>query len=209
MNKNVIKAMYECIVAKDNIRPLLMGVHFEKERCYASDTHLLAVYNCGSEKHDGLTIDINGNRLKGQYPPIDRIIPKKLTNPISVDFRQLRAACSWWCKQKDSNEFDSVILGSRALSIRLLSRLLYMFSVTGELGSMTLYSNADTSKPILAVSDSLTVLQMPMTLEDESLIDEERLPGSKCFVSYANLINTYAIESNRPKEKKADPMDWL
>ena len=80
MNKKVIKAMYDYIVSKDHIRPILMGVHFEKERCYATDTHILAVYKYGSEKFDGQTVSVNGEKIKGNYPAIDRIIPKKLIN---------------------------------------------------------------------------------------------------------------------------------
>ena len=40
MNKKVIKAMYDYIVSKEEKNPVLTGVHFERERCYASDTRL-------------------------------------------------------------------------------------------------------------------------------------------------------------------------
>ena len=209
MNKNVVKAMYECCVSKDSVRPTLMGVHFEKERCYATDTHILAVYNCGSEKFEGKTIDVNGEALKGNFPSVDRVIPKKLVNHLSVDFRQLRSACSWWTRQSAHHVNDVVVVGGTPLNIRYLSRLLYMFHITSELGSLKFYLNSDNSCPVVAVSESLTVLLMPYNLKDESEIDEERLTGCACTVSYANLINTYAIESNRPKEKKAEPMSWL
>lgn len=209
MNKKVIKALYDYIVGKDQIRPNIMGVHFEKERCYATDTHILAIYKYGSEKYAGQTININGEPVKGQYPAIDRIVPKKLVNPLSVDFRQLRAACSWWTKQSTNNADDQVVLGGTVLNIRFLSRMLYLFSLTGELGTLTFYLNTDSSRPIVAVSESLTVLLMPCQLEDESKIDDERIEGTMATVSYANLINTYALESNRPKPKKSEPMGWL
>lgn len=209
MNKNVVKAMYECCISKDATHQNLMGVHFEKERCYATDTCILAVYNCGSEKFDGKTIDVNGEPVKGKFPPVDRVIPKKLVNPLSVDFRQLRSACSWWTRQSAHHVDDRVMLGGTALNIRYLSRLLYLFHITAELGSLTFYLNDNSARPVVAVSESLIVLLMPWQVKDESEIDEERNDGCSCTVSYANLINTYAIESNRPKEKKAEPMSWL
>lgn len=209
MNKKVIKAMYDYIVSKDSVRPNLMGVHFEKERCYATDTHILAIYKCGSEKFDGKTVSVNGEVIKANYPAIDRIVPKKLINPLSLDFRQLREACSWWAKQKENNPDDQVVLNGTVLNIRFLSRMLYLFSLTAELGSLTFYLNADASRPVVAVSESLTVLLMPCQLEDESRIDDLRDGNSLITVSYANLINTYALEKNRPKAKKSEPMGWL
>lgn len=209
MNKKVIKAMYDYIVSKEPIRPNLMGVHFEKERCYATDTHILAIYKCGSEKFDGQTVDVKGEVIKANYPAIDRIIPKKLINPLSLDFRQLREACSWWAKQKGNNPDDQVVLNGTVLNIRFLSRMLYLFSLTAELGSLTFYLNADASRPVVAVSESLTVLLMPCQLEDESRIDDLRVDNSLITVSYANLINTYALEKNRPQPKKSEPMGWL
>lgn len=210
MDKKVIKAMYDYIASKEKeIYPNLMGVHFEKDRCYATDTHLLAVYNFGNEKFAGKTVDINGEPIKGTFPAVDRVIPKKLVNPISVDFRQLKAASSWWTNQSAHHADDQVILGGSALNIRFISRMLYLFSLTGELGSITLYLNTDSSRPVLAVSESLTVLLMPCKVEDESKIDDERIEGTYSVVSYANFINTYAIESNRPKPKKSEPMSWL
>ncbi len=209
MNKKVIKALYDYIVGKEQIRPNIMGVHFERERCYATDTHILAIYKYGSEKFAGQTINVNGEPVKGQYPAIDRIVPKKFVNPLSVDFRQLRAACSWWTKQSANNADDQVVLGGTVLNIRFLSRLLYLFSLTAELGTLTFYLNTDSSRPVVAVSESLTVLLMPCILEDESKIDDERMAGELITVSYANLINTYALESNRPKPKKSEPIGWL
>lgn len=76
MNKKVIKAMYDYIVSKEEKNPVLTGVHFERERCYASDTRLLAIYNFGSEKHADQTIGVNGEPIKGKYPAVDRIFPR-------------------------------------------------------------------------------------------------------------------------------------
>lgn len=208
MNKKVIKAMYDYIVSKEEKNPVLTGVHFERERCYASDTRLLAIYNFGSEKHADQTIGVNGEPIKGKYPAVDRIFPKKFSSKVSVDFRQLRSACSWWTKLSCHNANDAVVLGGVAFNIRILSRMLYLFSLTGELGALT-FQVTDNAHPAVAHCDSLKVAIMPFVIQDESQIDEERLEGASCVVSYANLINTYALESNKPKAKKAEPMSWL
>ena len=50
MNKKIIKAMFANICAKDETRPIMGGVHFEKERCYATDGKLLVIFQEGSEK---------------------------------------------------------------------------------------------------------------------------------------------------------------
>ena len=76
-------------------------------------------------------------------------------------------------------------------------------------GSLTFYLNADASRPVVAVSENLTTLLMPCQLDDESRIDDERIDSELITVSYANLINTYALEICRPKVKKSEPMGWL
>ena len=48
---------------------------------------------------------------------------------------------------------------------------------------------------------------MPCKSEPE-MVDLERQDCESVVVSYANLINTYAIESAKPKEAKVE-MAWL
>ena len=74
---------------------------------------------------------------------------------------------------------------------------------------MTLYLNADKSRPIVAVSNSFRALLMPCQYAEDSVDDERPSEDCSVTVSYENLINTYAIESAKPKEKKPDTMDWL
>lgn len=208
MDKQIIKALYG-VASKDNVRPPLQGVHFEESRSYATDTHLLVVYNEGSQKHAGKTLSITGEPIKGKFPPVDKVIPKKLTNPLTLDFGQLQRACAWWGKQKDHHVEDKIVLRSTCLNIAYLQKLLSLFVLTHETRAMTLYLNDDKSRPIVAVSASFTALLMPCQYNEDS-VDDER-PDASCsvVVSYENLINTYAIESAKPKEKKPDTMDWL
>ena len=122
MDKQIIKALYG-VASKDNVNPILNGVHFEEQRCYATDTHLLVIYNEGSEKHAGKTLSIKGEEIKGQYPPVDKVIPKKLTNPLTLDFGQLQRACAWWGKQSDHHIEDKVVLRSTCLNIAYLQKV--------------------------------------------------------------------------------------
>ena len=41
MEKKIVQALFANICAKDELRPIMNGVHFESERCYASDGHVL------------------------------------------------------------------------------------------------------------------------------------------------------------------------
>lgn len=208
MDKQIIKALYG-VASKDKVKPILNGVHFEEQRCYATDTHLLVVYNEGSEKHAGKTLSITGEEIKGKYPPVDKVIPKKLTNPLTLNFGQLQRACAWWGKQSDHHIEDKVVLRSTCLNIAYLQKLLSLFVLTHETREMTLYLNADKSRPIVAVSNSFRALLMPCQYAEDSVDDERPSEDCSVTVSYENLINTYAIESAKPKEKKPDTMDWL
>lgn len=212
IDKKVIKAMLtEVCSLNDEPRKHLRGVHFEESRCIATDTHILAVYKHGNEKNMGKTINLEGEVLKGNFPPVDKVIPKKPKNPLTrVDFAQLHRACSWWCRQSTSNRDDQIILGSQSVSIRYLRKMLYLLSLTNELGAFTLYLGDAANKPIVAVSEEWTILVMPCVMPDETLIDDECFGKAHVCVSYANLINTYAIESTKKTVSTKKPeLDWL
>lgn len=209
MNKKILKALYKEACSTDQYRLQMTGVHFEKERCYATDTHILVIYNDGSEKFDGKTIDFDGVEIKGKYPDVDRVIPKgEVPNPISINFRQLRRACSWWKSRSESHCNDSVVIKNQAFNIVSLCRFLSVFEAAEEIGEMKFFLN-ETNRPGLAESTSLKAIIMPSTISDEGLIDEPQMPGTMSILSYANLINTFAIESSRPKEEAPAPMSWL
>ena len=44
MDKKVIKSLFANIVERGGLRPVMSGVHFEKEESYASDGHILVIY---------------------------------------------------------------------------------------------------------------------------------------------------------------------
>ena len=81
-----------------------------------------------------------------------------------------------------------------------------MFNAAGDLGFMKV-STIDPGRPILLESEQLTAIVMPCQSEPEK-VDLERQDCESVVVSYANLINTYAIESAKPKEAKVE-MAWL
>lgn len=208
MDKKIIKALYG-VVSKDGIYPNMGGVHFEKDRCVATDTRVLVVYHEGSEKHQGKTLSITGEQVKGKYPDVKRVIPKKLTNQVVLDFGQLQRACVWWGRQSGHNSEDKVVIKGTCLNIAYLQKLLSFFVLTCETRTMKFYLNADKSRPVVGVSDMFTALLMPCQYTEEE-IDEPRVePTTPVVVSYENLINTYALESAKPKEKKPAEMDWL
>ena len=208
MDKKIIKALYG-VVSKDGIYPYLGGVHFEKDRCVATDTRVLVVYHEGSEKHQGKTLSITGEQVKGKFPDVKRVIPKKLANPVTLDFGQLQRACVWWGRQSEHNIEDKVIIKGTCLNIAYLQKLLSFFVLTCETRTMKFYINTDNSRPVVGVSDTFTAVLMPCQYNEED-IDEPRVePTSPVVVSYENLINTFALESSKPKEKKPAEMDWL
>lgn len=208
MDKKIIKALYG-VTAKDKIRPLLEGVYFDKKCCVATDTHLLVVYNESSEKHAGKVLSITGEEIKGKYPPYQRVIPKKAGKIAKLDCGQLYRACAWWSKQKESNDDDSVVLEGTAVSIKLLARMLGLFALTRELSTMHLYINEDSSRPIKATSEVFTAILMPHQYEPDAVDEPRVLESERMVVSYENLINTFAIESTKPKEASPADMDWL
>lgn len=209
MDKKIIKALYG-VVAKDEVYKNMGGVHFEVDRCIATDTRILVIYHEGSEKHQGKTLSATGEPITGKkFPDVKRVIPKKLINPVELDFGQLQRACAWWGRQSEHNSEDKVVIRGTCLNINYLQKLLSFFVMTCETRVMKMYLNADNTRPVVAVSDTFTALLMPCTYTEDE-VDEPRVEvTAPVVVSYENLINTYALESAKPKEKKPDAMDWL
>lgn len=207
MDKQVIKTMFADFTVNDPSRPLLRGIHFENERCYASDTHVLAIYNHGNPKHNGKTITIDGEELNGKYPAVDRVIPKKKGKKLSVDFTQLLKACQWWSGKKDSHHEDRVVIEDTCICIKMLRKFLNLFAQTYELRTAQFFSNG-TGKALVGISEEFTALVMPLVFDEED-VDNPRQDDNAVTLSYANLINTFALERSKPKEKKPEVMSWL
>lgn len=208
MDKNIVKALFKEIASKDPIRQTLMGVHFDEKRCYATDTHILVVYNDSDARFVGKTISSEGSELPGRYPDVNRVIPKECSNLFRGSLPQLYRACCWWTKQSNSNKEDQVVIDGHQYVISTLKRLLSMYSVSGELQTAKMYLNEPT-RPAMVVSELLTSIQMPCNPSPVEKIDDVRTYEEPVVVSYANLINTYAIESSKPKESAPASFGWL
>lgn len=207
MDKKVIKQMFADVVSRDYIRPLMMGIHFEENRCYATDTHILVIYNQGSEAHAGKTLNVEGEEIKGVFPAVDRVIPATMPEgPLDINLTQLYKALKWHRRQEKSHADDCIAFGETMYTINNLFKILNLFSVAGELGECKLSLNAP-GRPAKLESSSLTAIIMPIGHE-ESDIDNEREEGTSAILSYETIVNNYAFNGWKPQEKKA-ALAWL
>lgn len=127
MEKKIIKAMFSTIASKENIRPTLMGVFFDKDCCVATDTHVLVVYHYTKAKHAGKILSVNGEVISGQFPNYKRVFPsKEKLNHFRprIDLVQLQKACSWFTRQPGFTDKDMVVIRGKGLSIKYLATLL-------------------------------------------------------------------------------------
>ncbi len=198
--------MYSQVASKDQMYPLLMGVHFEKTRCYATNTRILVIYNEGSEAHDGKTLNADGEEIKGKFPDVDRVIPKNLTKKVSVDMEQLYRACAWYLRSDISNKEDEVLIDNVALRIEQLMRLLSVFKQGNALGSLQMYVGAP-ERPALIKSAMFTAVIMPCNINLE-MVDIDPIPDCRRTISYTNLINTFAFEGWKKKPAQ-EQLFWL
>lgn len=206
MNKKVVKAMFSYAVSKEQIRPIMQGVHFEEDVCVASDTHVLVVYKASNPALAGKTKLEDGTDIQGTYPSFKRVIPKKAGKPVNYNWGQVYRAIKWFKKQEGFHPNDRLTIGNCHVAMLTLLNALEVFNAAGDLGFMKV-STIDPGRPILLESEQLTAIVMPCQSEPEK-VDLERQDCESVVVSYANLINTYAIESAKPKEAKVE-MAWL
>lgn len=206
MNKKIVKAMFSYAVSKEQVRPLMQGVHFEEDVCVASDTHVLVVYKASNPALAGKTKLEDGTDIKGTFPPFKRVIPKKAGTPVNYNWSQVYKAIKWFKKQEGYNPQDKLAVGEAQVTMEILLSALEVFNAAGDL-SLIKSSEFGPSRPILLESDQLTAIAMPCEANPEK-VDLERVDCESVIVSYANLINTYAIESAKPKEVKVE-MAWL
>lgn len=206
MNKKIVKALFSYAVSKEQIRPILQGVHFEEDVCVASDTHVLVVYKASNPALAGKTKLEDGTDIQGTYPSFKRVIPKKAGKPVNYNWGQVYRAIKWFKKQEGFHPNDRLTIGNCHVAMLTLLNALEVFNAAGDLGFMKV-STIDPGRPILLESEQLTAIVMPCQSEPEK-VDLERQDCESVVVSYANLINTYAIESAKPKEAKVE-MAWL
>lgn len=206
MKKEIIKALYSYAVSKDDVRPLLKGVHFAEDVCVASDTHILIAYNATKPECVGKTMLRNGEVVKGKYPDYKRVLPKKSGKQVCVDWKQVYNALKWYKRQPEFNANDRVCIGGCHLSMVFLLNLLEVYKAAGDLFFIKA-STTEPSRPMLFESEQLRAIIMPCTPE-EDVIDKLREDCGSVVMSYENFILTFATESNKPKEV-VDEMAWL
>lgn len=209
MEKKIIKAMFSTIASKENIRPTLMGVFFDKDCCVATDTHVLVVYHYTKAKHAGKILSVNGEVISGQFPNYKRVFPsKEKLNHFRprIDLVQLQKACSWFTRQPGFTDKDMVVIRGKGLSIKYLATLLNLFALTPEIESAEMFQTPEGNAAVIK-SKSLEALLMPMTV-DETKIDAARADDCPVVLTLENLINQYVFEGWKPKPVE-DPMAWL
>lgn len=206
MNKKIVKAMFSYAVSKEQIRPIMQGVHFEEDVCVATDTRVLVVYKASNPALAGTTKLEDGTDIKGTFPAFKRVIPKKAGTPVNYNWSQVYRAIKWFKKQEGYNPNDRLVIGNCHVAMAILLNALEVFNAAGDLSFMKV-SVIDPARPVLLESEQLTAIVMPYQSESEK-VDLERQDCESVIVSYANLINTYAIESAKPKEAKVE-MAWL
>lgn len=201
MNKKIIKAMFANICAKDDMRPIMGGVHFEKERCYASDGKVLVIFKEGSEKLADKTINIDGGEIEGRYPNVDSVMPSKGNEgaPFQIDFVQLKNACAYHMKKLSSNQNDKVIINDVGFNIRNLFRLLATI-LTGSNPRKVTFFALDRGHAVKFTAEQLEGLIMPCNYE-EADIDIEQEFGDIKTLSYENFINDYVFNSWKKETK--------
>lgn len=208
MDKKVIKSLFANIVGHDDLRPVMAGVHFEKEESYASDGHVFVIYNKGSEELAGKTMDQFGTVIEGRYPNVHSVIPKNVKkHNVQVDFTQLSKACDWHLRQEGNNIEDIVVIDNSGFKIKLLSKLLSVFNAAGELKKCSLFESEPDKARVLK-SDSLTSIIMPCLIEQEKIDAKREDESCPVTLSFENFINNFVFESWKPKPVKTE-MAWL
>lgn len=205
--KQIIKQMYKSIVSKDYRHPVFRGVHFYEDRCCATDTHVLVIYNETIPQLADKTIDENGNEVKGRWPNVDAVFPDEKTEyPVSLNLDVMRKAMNWWIKKPTSTKNDLMVLDHKAINIDMLRRVLNLIDLAGELDSTTLFKT-DNVKAMVIESDSFRVLIMPTMFDEKDVDSAMSIEQTRQTVSFENLINDYAFNSWRTEKKESE--DWL
>lgn len=207
MDKKIIKAMYDNIVAKNELRPIMNGIHFEESRCYATDGHILIIYNESLPRLKGRTILVDGTEQEGKFPNVDMVFPPAGSEhtEIEIDVEQLKNACIWHNKKPSAMDMDSVVIGDVGFCISSLVRFLKTISMFGKKHTFSFYGR---TKAAMVEGKNFKGIIMPMEYGD-CMIDAESEFGEACSVfSYENFINDYVFNSWKESEQKKQ-LNWL
>lgn len=208
MEKKIIQALFANACGRDELRPIMNGVHFEEERVYASDGHILVVYNEGSKKLDGKTIAPDGTELEGRYPNVDSVLPssKSMGTEFKADLVQLKAACQYHVRKENSKAQDRVIIGGTGLVVTSLLRTLNAVLACEEPSKLKLFIS-EPLKPITFLGKKTKAILMPIPYEEKE-VDVEQEEGCSNVFSYESFINDYVFNGWKKKPVKA-ALAWL
>lgn len=207
MDKKIIKAMFDNICTKDGLRPIMNGIHFEEKRCYASDGHVLVIYNESVPKLIDKTMLPEGMEQDGRYPNVDSVFPseKMEHTDLSLDVEQLKNACIWHNKKASASDIDRVVINNVGLNVNTLVRFLKVISLFGKQQTFSFYGS---NKAVMVVGENFKSVIMPMEY-DESQVDSTAEFDDTCYVfSYENFINDYVFNSWKDEVQKK-PLSWL
>lgn len=207
MDKKIIKSMFDNICAKDVLRPIINGIHFEEKRCYASDGHLLIIYNEGSIRLAGKTILLEGIEQEGKYPNVDSVFPSENAKhtEIQIDVEQLKNACIWHSKKPSAIDIDRVVICDVGLNVNTLLRFLKTVSLFGKVQTFSFY---DRSKSVLVEGENFKGIIMPMEYSEKDIDSVSEFDETCTLYSYENFINDYIFNSWKDEEPKK-VLSWL
>lgn len=207
MDKKIIKSMFDNICAKDVLRPIINGIHFEEKRCYASDGHLLIIYNEGSIRLAGKTILLEGIEQEGKYPNVDSVFPSENAKhtEIQIDVEQLKNACIWHSKKPSAMDIDRVVICDVGLNVNTLLRFLKTVSLFGKVQTFSFY---DRLKSVLVEGENFKGIIMPMEYSEKDIDSVSEFDETCTLYSYENFINDYIFNSWKDEEPKK-VLSWL
>lgn len=207
MDKKIIKSMFDNICAKDELRPIMNGIHFEENRCYASDGHILIIYNESVPRLKDKTILLEGMEIDGRYPNVDSVLPSENAKhtEMQIDVEQLKNACIWHSKKPSAMDVDRVVICGVGLNVNTLLRFLKTVSLFGKEQTFAFY---DRLKSVLVAGENFKGIIMPMEY-NENDIDANSEFNETCTVySYENFINDYVFNSWKDEAPKK-VLNWL
>lgn len=207
MDKKIIKSMFDNICAKDVLRPIMNGIHFEESRCYASDGHVLIIYNESVPRLKDKTILLEGMEIDGKYPNVDSVFPSENAKhtEMQIDVEQLKNACIWHSKKPSAMDVDRVVICGVGLNVNTLLRFLKTVSLFGKEQTFAFY---DRLKSVLVEGENFKGIIMPMEYNEKD-IDAESEFNEPCTVySYENFINDYVFNSWKDEAPKK-VLSWL
>lgn len=207
MDKKIIKSMFDNICAKDVLRPIMNGIHFEENRCYASDGHILIIYNESVPRLKDKTILLEGMEIDGRYPNVDSVLPSENAKhtEMQIDVEQLKNACIWHSKKPSAMDVDRVVICGVGLNVNTLLRFLKTVSLFGKEQTFAFY---DRLKSVLVEGDNFKGIIMPMEYNEKDIDAESEFNETCTVYSYENFINDYVFNSWKDEASKK-VLNWL